>query len=162
MLVGTQLNKEGLYKRRQYIYSNRVSLKSNMAYIMLRHAKMSPVRPPTSAAPTVRVLDMFCGSGTILLEAADWFGPGGGLLEAVGLDVSQGAVDGAAENAAAEGPEVAGLCTFMKCDAKAIRSRKGQSPELQEVLRDESFDAICSNVSPLNACSQPGWSNPFQ
>ena len=55
-------------------------------------------------------------------------------IEAVGLDVSLGAVQGAQENAESEG--ASDICTFMKCDAKAMRAQ----------LNDGSFDAIVTNV----------------
>ena len=62
MVVGTQLNAEDLAKRRNYKYVNRVTLKSNLAACMLRKAGLLEPRPGA------RLLDMFCGSGTVLLE----------------------------------------------------------------------------------------------
>ncbi len=75
MVVGTQLNAEDLAKRRNYKYVNRVTLKSNLAACMLRKAGL--LEPP----PGARLLDMFCGSGTVLLE---WAGLGEGGGEGVG------------------------------------------------------------------------------
>ena len=131
-MVGTQLNAEDLAKRRNYKYVNRVTLKSNLAACMIRKAGLLEPRPGA------RLLDMFCGSGTVLLE---WSALVNGErkgervpIEAVGIDVSLGAVEGARANAEAEG--AAADCRFIKCDAKAMRSQ----------LEDGSFDAIVTNV----------------
>ena len=132
MVVGTQLNAEDLAKRRNYKYVNRVTLKSNLAAAMLRKAGLLEPRPGA------RLLDMFCGSGTVLLE---WSALVNGErkgervpIEAVGIDVSLGAVEGARANAEAEGASAD--CRFIKCDAKAMRAQ----------LEDGSFDAIVTNV----------------
>lgn len=137
VFMGTQLHEDDLAKRRKYKFVNRVTLKSNLAACMLRKANLLAPRPGT------RMLDMFCGSGTVLLE---WVGTvrcaeaaakgdsGPVEIEAVGIDVSLGAVNGARANAEAESVE--GSCNFIKCDAKAMRKE----------LEDGSFDAIVTNV----------------
>ncbi len=134
VVVGTQLHEDDLAKRRKYKFVNRVTLKSNLAACMLRKANLLN---PTSGA---RLLDMFCGSGTVLLEWVDAIrhaqvgNDPSVAIEAVGIDVSLGAVQGARANAEAEG---AGTnCSFIKCDAKAMRAQ----------LDDSSFDAIVTNV----------------
>jgi tRNA G10 N-methylase Trm11 len=135
VVVGTQLHEDDLAKRRKYKFVNRVTLKSNLAACMLRKANLLNPRPGA------RLLDMFCGSGTVLLEWADSIRhttQGGSdqttAFEAVGIDVSLGAVQGARANAEAEGAGT--YCNFIKCDAKAMRAQ----------LDDESFDAIVTNV----------------
>ena len=67
-MVGTQLNAEDLAKRRNYKYVNRVTLKSNLAAAMLRKAGLLEPRPGA------RLLDMFCGSGTVPVNAAGLVG----------------------------------------------------------------------------------------
>lgn len=138
VFIGTQLHEDDLAKRRKYKFVNRVTLKSNLAACMLRKANL------LSPRPGARMLDMFCGSGTVLLEWADTVrcnkaaaksGDSGPLaIEAVGIDVSLGAVNGARANAEAE--TVEGCCSFIKCDAKAMRAQ----------LEDGTFDAIVTNV----------------
>ena len=133
---------------------NRVTLKSNLAYVMLRQAGLvehlqrslqlqaSAAKPPVDAGATeqeeggsaaaaeaeaspFRVLDMFCGGGTIPLEAVATeralCSNNGGRVEAVGLDVSGGAIQGCVANTEAEG---AGAHTeFTKCNAKSMRKQ---------------------------------------
>jgi tRNA G10 N-methylase Trm11 len=133
VVVGTQLHEDDLAKRRKYKFVNRVTLKSNLAACMLRKANLLEPRPGA------RLLDMFCGSGTVLLEWVDSIrhsenSQPRGEIEAVGIDVSLGAVQGARANAEAEG--ASSDCSFIKCDAKAMRAQ----------LDDGTFDAIVTNV----------------
>lgn len=134
VVVGTQLHEDDLAKRRKYKFVNRVTLKSNLAACMLRKANLLNPRPGA------RLLDMFCGSGTVLLEWVDavrhtaQVGSDQFDIEAVGIDVSLGAVEGARANAEAEGSVKS--CRFFKCDAKAMRAQ----------LQDGAYDAIVTNV----------------
>ena len=91
-LVGIQTTRESLSKRFPHEYSPPASLKSNVAYAMLQLAHIDEHRPE-------RLLDPFCGAGTILMEAAEVYPD----LEIVGSDISEIAVDGVAENIRAAG-----------------------------------------------------------
>ena len=79
-----------------------------------------------------RIADCFCGSGTLLLEALETYDK---QLHCTGLDVSRRSVEGAKENALAEGftPEI---CNFVCADARGLRRH----------LEDNSLDAIVTNL----------------
>jgi putative N6-adenine-specific DNA methylase/tRNA (guanine6-N2)-methyltransferase len=64
-VIGVQHTRTALSLRHARPYRQRVSLKPNVAYAMLRLAALD--RPPAAVA------DPFCGAGTIMLEAADLF-----------------------------------------------------------------------------------------
>lgn len=124
VIIGTQLNVDDLSKQRHFLrFRNAVSIKCNLAYIMVRLANLEPGQT---------VLDPFCGSGTLLLEAMEVFSR---KISAIGLDVSRRTVRGAEENATAEGL-IAERCTFHCCDARALRKH----------VADNSVDAIITNL----------------
>ena len=62
LALSTQLHEEALSRRHKAAYLNKVTIKANVAYAMLREAGLP-------ADGSGAVLDPFCGSGTILLEA---------------------------------------------------------------------------------------------
>jgi tRNA G10 N-methylase Trm11 len=74
----------------------------------------------------------FCGSGTILLEALDFYKK---RIKCVGMDVSRRSANGAQENARAEGFDDE-ICKFHCCDARNFRKK----------LEEESVDAIVTNM----------------
>jgi len=82
--------------------------------------------------PGARIADPFCGSGTLLLEALEVYEK---KLQCTGLDVSRRSVEGARQNALAEGcsPEI---CHFVCTDARGLRRH----------LTDDSLDAIITNL----------------
>ena len=90
-IVGIQLTKEALSSRFARLYNPRATLRSNVAYALLHLAR---VGEHDSHASRRVLLDPFCGSGTILCEAAQLFPD----LEIVGSDLSQEAVSGARRN----------------------------------------------------------------
>lgn len=77
------------------------------------------------------VVDPFCGSGTVLLEALEMYGNN---LHCVGMDISRRAVEGARKNAAAENND--SRCRFVCSDARSLRRH----------LDDCSVDAVVSNL----------------
>jgi len=89
--VGVQVTARALSLRHHLDYRQKVALKPNVAYAMLRLAGLRN-------APAT-VLDPFCGSGTLLLEAADLF-PEARLI---GGDFKEKAFAGAARNLEAAG-----------------------------------------------------------
>jgi putative N6-adenine-specific DNA methylase/tRNA (guanine6-N2)-methyltransferase len=109
---------------------------SNLAYAMIRLANL---------VPGDTLLDPFCGSGTLVLEALQIFK---GQLSCVGMDVSKKSTDGARQNANAEGfgPDVGSsedhsdddhsCCRFVCSDARGLRRH----------VADESVDAIVTNL----------------
>ena len=83
-LVGVQLTRESLSRRKQRRYNPRGAVKSNVAYTMLRFAGLS----------VGRILDPFCGSATIPIEAAQVYPD----LNIETSDYSERAVEGARQN----------------------------------------------------------------
>ena len=83
-LVGVQLTQESLSRRKQRGYNPRGAVKSNVAYAMLRFAGLS----------SGRMLDPFCGSATIPIEAAQVYRD----LDIEASDYSERAVAGARLN----------------------------------------------------------------
>lgn len=122
VIVGTQQNFTDLSKRHFARYRNLVTIKSNLAYCMLRCANLQPDQV---------ILDPFCGSGTILLEALE-VEPS---VRCVGIDVNRRSIQGAQENAKAEG-RGADVLKFHCIDVRAFRKH----------VPDNSVDAIVSNL----------------
>ena len=124
IIIGTQLNVEDLSKRHFLRYRNSVTIKTNVAYIMLRLANIQPGSV---------IVDAFCGSGTILLEALEMTNK---KVQVIGMDVNRRAAEGAGANAVSEGygPEIA---EFHCSDARGLRRIVGD---------DRKADAIVSNM----------------
>ncbi len=112
LAVAVQLTREPLSRRFEKIYGQRVSLMADMAYAMLRLAG----RPEAGAA----LLDPFCGSGTILLEAgAVW--PG---VRRVGSDRDPRAVEGTWRNLVHNRLEAG--ARVVRADARALPRELGE------------------------------------
>ncbi len=99
--VGRQLTRETLDRRFAWVYRPRVTLRTNIAYCLLIMARLTG---------TETVLDPFCGSGTIPIEAAAAF-PN---LRILASDRSDEAVEGARANATAAG--IAHRIEFSRLD----------------------------------------------
>ncbi len=104
--VGVRLTREALSHRYDRPYRQRVSLKANVAYAALRLAGVG--------AETAHVLDPFCGSGTILLEAGA-LAPGATLW---GGDRLGRAAEGTRRNLEAHG--LGDRAQVFRVDAQAI------------------------------------------
>ncbi len=120
-LVSLQLTREPLDRRFPRAYHHRAALKSVVAYGLLRLAHLD--------RPEGALLDPFCGSGTILLEAA-FVLP---RYELHGCDVDPRAVEGAQQNAALLGLE------------EHLHLRRADALHLADVYAPASFDAIVTN-----------------
>jgi tRNA (guanine6-N2)-methyltransferase len=120
-LVSVQHTREALSRRQLEGYQPRAALKANVAYALLRLVHLD--------APPEVLLDPFCGSGTILLEAADLWPEGQGY----GNDWDAEAVAGARENV-----ERAGL-------ADRITIREGDVWHLAETFEDVTADLVVTN-----------------
>jgi len=119
-LVSIQHTQEALSRRHLDGFQPRAALKANVAYALLQLAHMD--------APDV-LLDPFCGSATILLEAADVWPDACGY----GNDWSSDVVDGARENV-----ELADL-------GDRIEIREGDVWYLSETFDDVTADLIVTN-----------------
>jgi len=106
--VSVQLTRRSLAKRHERPFRPRIALKANVAWAMLGIAR------PAEMAPPKAVLDPCCGSGTVLLEAADRW-PDCVLL---GSDTSEMCIEGTRDNFA-EGPHRDRLLVDQ-ADARAL------------------------------------------
>ncbi len=120
-LVSVQLTREPLDRRFPRAYHHRAALKTVVAYGMLRLGRLEPGHGA--------LLDPFCGSGTILLEAA-FVLPG---YELFGCDIDPRAVEGARQNAT-----LLGL-------SDRLDLRRADALRLSEVYEPERFTAIVTN-----------------
>lgn len=120
-VVSIQETREPLDKRYPKLYHHRAALKTVVAYALLRLARL----PDTTGS----LLDPFCGSGTILIEAAHVLPH----YQLFGSDVDPRAVAGAQENIAALGLE------------DRITVRRVNALRLSEVYPPEAFTAIVTN-----------------
>ncbi len=116
-LCGYQLTgKKGLDRRYRWQYHPRVTLRTTVAYAMLQIAGFED-KPGD-------LHDPFCGSGTILLEAAALVaGPGAAddtarALRIAGSDLSARAVEGCVSNLEAAG--LSGQITVNQMDARSL------------------------------------------
>ncbi len=121
VLVGLQLNQSRLDRRYLRSYRPRVSLRPAIAYAMLTLANL--------ADGAVTIVDPFCGSGTILLEAASVF-PQARVL---GFDHDREAVDGARHNSTQNALQH--RIAVQHADARGIH----------QLIEPGSVDAIVTN-----------------
>ena len=124
-LVSVQLTRDPLSGRQLRLYNPGAALKANVACALLRLAGVE----------RGRLLDPFCGSATIPIEAARLY-PG---LEIAASDYSPRAVEGARRNLEAEGLEA------------RIALALHDMSDLPEVHPPGGFDAIVTN--PPSACA---------
>ena len=120
-LVSVQHTREALSRRQLVGYQPRAALKANVAYALLRLAHLD--------TPPETLLDPFCGSGTILLEAADLWPE----TQCYGNDWDEEAVAGARTNV-----EHAGL-------TDRITIREGDVWHLAERFDDIAADLVVTN-----------------
>ncbi|MEM2092222.1 MAG: THUMP domain-containing protein [Candidatus Bathyarchaeia archaeon] len=104
-IVGVQRTRSSLRIRYPRAFQHRSALNPVIAYAMLRIADVKPGD---------RVLDAFCGGGTIIIEAAQAFEG----LELIGIDVSPKSIEGAWRNSEAAG--VRDKVKFMVGDSRRI------------------------------------------
>jgi len=122
-LVGIQLTQQSLSRRKQRQYNPRGAIKSNVAYSLLRFARLF------GELPAGRILDPFCGSATIPIEAAQMLPE----LQIDASDYSERAVKGARLNV-----DSAGLSTRIDVMHRDMS-------DLPEHYDANTFDAIVTN-----------------
>ncbi|MEE3234579.1 MAG: THUMP domain-containing protein [Candidatus Latescibacterota bacterium] len=120
--VGIPLHKKPLSNRFRRQFQPRIALKASIAHALLALGK---IEPTTKSA----VLDPFCGSGTILFEAAHY----SSKLALYGSDIDPHVVAGAQMNA--EGMNLTNNIQFVQGDAR----------ELNTVFPLQRFDHIVTN-----------------
>jgi tRNA (guanine6-N2)-methyltransferase len=119
--VGVQLTRRTLSERHERAYLPHIALRSNVAWAMLRLAAPDAKRRPAT------LLDPFCGSGTILLEAGSVWP----TVRLHGSDTSERSVEGARANLGANRLEG--------------ELRIGDARDLGALWSGHRFDAIVSN-----------------
>lgn len=120
-LVSEQHTREALSRRQLGGYQPRAALRANVAYALLRLAQVD--------APPRVLLDPFCGSATILLEAAAMWPE----VRLLGNDWHEEAVEGARANAAASD------------HAERIEIREGDAWHLADTFEGETVDLVVTN-----------------
>jgi tRNA (guanine6-N2)-methyltransferase len=105
--VGVQLTRTRLSKRQERVYTPMAALKTVVAYAMLRFARLDE--------GSGGLLDPFCGSGTILIEAAQSFPD----LPLYGSDAFPKPVQGTADNLAVMG--LSERVQLTQADARDLR-----------------------------------------
>jgi len=120
-LVSVQHTREALSRRQLEGYQPRAALKANVAYALLHLAHFE-------GSPDV-LLDPFCGSGTILLEAAERWPE----TRAYGNDWDEEAVAGGRTNVGLAGVD------------DRVSIRKGDVWHLAETFEDVTADLIVTN-----------------
>jgi len=104
-IVGIQLTRTSLRIRYPRAFHHPSALNPVIAYAMLRYVDVQSGD---------RILDAFCGGGTIVIEAAQvWEN-----LEAIGLDISPKSIDGARRNS--EAAKVKSKVKFIVGDATRL------------------------------------------
>lgn len=121
VLVGIQLSRESLARRYRWAYKPRVTLQPPVAAALI---KMATFRWDATATRCPLLLDPFCGSGTIVLEAVHAFD----RVRALGSDWDDEAVAGARENAVNAGCEAP--CAFFRADARDLQALAAESVDL--------------------------------
>ena len=155
-IVIRYLRLRNLHQIYYYPYHCIFKIKTNLAYVMVRLAIDSTTMTGDGYC---RILDPFCGSGTLLLEALDVYGPQK-LRGCLGMDVSRRSANGARENATAEGYN-AKILKFVCCDARSLRrhvksvqpkaengniNKKDNAENEEEEEEEAVMDAIITNL----------------
>lgn len=122
-LVGVRWSERELGLRFERVYNQRVALKPPVARAMLRLARTGCEDAPAA------VLDPFCGTGTVLLEAREMF-PSALLL---GADAREACAEGTRRNLEAAG------CV------EGVRVTRGDARELAQQYDRASIDLIAAN-----------------
>ena len=112
-VVGLQVTRSPLSDRRLRPFSQRTSLRPNVAFALVHLARLRGDGGP--------LLDPFCGSGTILWEASRCFPE----MELYGSDYAETAVAGAAGNL--EALVASGRLRLCRCDARSMAEEYGSS-----------------------------------
>ena len=122
--VAVQYTRRSLTQRHVRPFRPRTALKANLAWAMLSLARPPELPPPRA------LLDPCCGSGTLLLEAAERW-PECFLAAS---DTSEMCVRGARENVAAEP------------SPKPVQTRQGDARLLDRVWSGQKFDTVVANL----------------
>ena len=122
--VAVQYTRRSLTQRHVRPFRPRTALKANLAWTMLSLARPAHLPPPQA------LLDPCCGSGTLILEAAERW-PDCALSAS---DTSEMCVRGMQDNVAAE-PH-----------ARSVEARRGDARLLDRLWEGRRFDTVVANL----------------
>ena len=105
-VVGVQLTRDSLHKRYERPFNHPAAIKHPLAYALIRLAEVKDGD---------RVLDPFCGGGTIPIEIASIYD---GKVKVVGSDINERYIEGAKLNASAA--KVKRFIKFKVADARKL------------------------------------------
>lgn len=121
-IIGIQKTKRSLRIRYPKVFQHYSALNPIIAYAMLKLANVKP---------NDKILDAFCGSGTIIIEAAQIWEK----IELLGIDISPKSIEGAWKNS-----EVAKV-------KNKVKFLVGDSTKLNKFLPENyKFDKVISNL----------------
>ncbi|MEM2341054.1 MAG: THUMP domain-containing protein [Candidatus Bathyarchaeia archaeon] len=123
-IVGLQKTRVSLKIRYPRAFQHYSALNPIIAYAMLRLAEVKPGD---------KVLDPFCGGGTIIIEAAQVWGN----LDLLGIDISPKSVEGAWKNAEAAG--VKDRVKFMVGDSRRLNKVLAVDWKVNKVVSNLPF-----------------------
>jgi len=133
-VVGIQLTRNSLRIRYPRIFQHRSALNPVIAYAMLKSSNVQPGD---------RVLDAFCGGGTIIIEAAQiWEN-----IEAVGLDISPKCIEGANKNA--EAAKVKSKVKFILGDATRLEKFLPKDWKVDKAVSNLPFGIRSGRIKSL-------------
>jgi len=133
-IVGIQLTRNSLRIRYPRIFKHPSALNPVIAYGMLRYSEVQPGD---------RVLDAFCGGGTIVIEAAQvWEN-----LEVIGLDISPKSINGAHRNS--EAAKVKTKVKFIVGDATRLEEFLPKGWEVDKAVSNLPFGIRSGRLKSL-------------
>lgn len=118
--IGVCLTNESLHKRFVKVFEHPAAIKMPLAYAMLKLAKIKKSQ---------RILDPFCGSGSIVIEAALVYGKS---IDIYSSDIEERFIEGAKQNA-------------MAARVEGINFKVANANKLDEYYKHNFFDAIVTN-----------------
>ncbi|MEM1582083.1 MAG: THUMP domain-containing protein [Candidatus Bathyarchaeia archaeon] len=133
-IVGLQKTRTSLRIRYPRVFQHYSALNPIIAYAMLRLAKVKPGD---------KILDAFCGGGTILIEAAQAWDN----LELVGIDISQKSIRGAWMNAESAG--VKDKVKFIVGDSRRLEGLLPKEWKADKVISNLPFGIRSGRVRVL-------------
>lgn len=132
--VGVQLTRTPLHVRYRRVFQHPSALNPVIAYGMLRMAGLREGE---------RLLDAFCGGGTILIEAAQAWRS----VDPLGIDINPKSVEGAWKNAEAAG--VLGKVKFMVGDSRRLEAFLPEGWKPDRVVSNLPFGIRSGRVKAL-------------
>jgi len=133
-IVGIQLTRTSLRIRYPRVFQHPSALNPVIAYAMLRYVDVQSGD---------RILDAFCGGGTIVIEAAQVWDS----LEAIGLDISPKSIQGAQKNS--EAAKVKSKVKFILGDATRLEKFLPEGLKVDKAVSNLPFGIRSGRLKSL-------------